>query len=100
VVRNIENLDNLIKLISMIKKKQLYETVVMFLSKNIFKHEKLMNIIINYHFQTIYSKKCNGDISLVNTNPIPADKPCKRSLVAVIRLLGRCGQSHSTPHLL
>jgi hypothetical protein len=37
------------------------------------KHNKLINIIINYHFQTPYLKKSNIDVCLADETCVPAD---------------------------
>lgn len=33
------------------------------------KHEKFINVIINYHFQTLYLKNYNNEVCLVDALP-------------------------------
>jgi hypothetical protein len=64
------------------------------------KHEKLIHLIINKHFQTLYFKKSNIGVYLADENRFPADKSlkrfCVRSLVVVIRLIGNSDNRLST----
>jgi hypothetical protein len=66
------------------------------------KHEKLINMIRNYNFQTLYLKRSNSDVCLVDETYFPNGK-CRnrfsvRSFVTVIRLIGNSDNWDSDNH--
>jgi hypothetical protein len=70
VVQIIENLDNLIKFLSTKNTIIMYCTIMIIIkTKELLKHvtlEKLINVIINQHFQTLYLKNSNNDVCLAD----------------------------------
>jgi hypothetical protein len=64
--------------IIIIKTKQLFKQV---------KHEKLTNIIINQHFQTLYLKRSNNDVCLADTFFGCGDLDNRHSVVLLLLLI-------------